>query len=118
MWIISIVSLSIIVALCVLGVYHAAFKDNLLQCVGMGFLCIALAGRIERIWGSEYIDFGEAAVHISLAFYAVGTALKVIVHHGRDRRWWLVLNVDRWLFKRQTAAGFFDDKPHHHQGRS
>ena len=113
MWTISIISLAIVTALCFFGVFHGAFKDNLLQCLGMAVVTVGACGRIWQLWLSNTSD-GLVVLYLGLAIYALGTLSKVLVYRGRERGWRMVLDVDHWLAERKTGAGAFDSKPHHH----
>ena len=114
MWSISIVSLCVVVAICALGLYHSAFKDNVLQCLGMSVIVLFCLGLINRIWEDAYADPSWAGALAGMALYAVGTLVKVTIHHGRERGWSLITDFDRRLLERRTAAGAFDSRPHHH----
>ena len=116
MWIISVVSLSVVAALCLLGVFHRSFQDNLLQCVGMGGLCVACCGRIHWIWTTEMTVPSWMLVHLCVAIYAVGTAHKVALKHGRASGWKWLARFDLWVLERQTQSSTFDSRPHHHWG--
>jgi len=113
MWAISMVSLSVVLVLCALGVFAGAFKDNFLQRVGMGVLAIAACGRLWQLWLSGVND-GIFVFYLGVAIYAAGTASKVVAYHGREHRWRFVMDMDRWLFNRKSSADEFDDRPHHH----
>ncbi len=113
MWTISMISLSVVVVVCAFGVYHEAFKDNVLQRLGMGVVVIAACGRIRELYIADVTD-GLFVLYLGFAIYATGTVLKVMIHRGRERGWRMVTDFDKWLFNRKTAAGDFDDKPHHH----
>ncbi len=114
MWIFSIVSLSLVIALCLMGIWHDAFKDNLLQCLGMACLIIACTGRVHWVWQAEYVDPSWMLVHVSMALYALGTAWKVVLRHGRGSGWRLIAGFDQWMMARKTCTDTFDDRPHHH----
>jgi len=113
MWVISMVALGTVIAVCLLGIYHRGFKDNVLQCLGMGAVIIGALGRISELWVSGVSD-GLVVVYAGVAVYCVGTMSKVIWHYGREVGWRAVRKIDNWLFERQTAAAAFDSKPHHH----
>jgi hypothetical protein len=113
MWIISLISLVIIVIVCTFGVFSEWFKDNVLQCFGLGAIVVAASGRIWQLWISDVTD-GLFFLYLGIAIYAIGTALKVVVHLGRERGWRMVMDFDRRLFARKTGSGDFDDRPHHH----
>lgn len=117
MWTLSVLSLVIVAALCAFGVFHRAYKDNLMQCIGMGLLFIASCSRVAWIWRTEITDPSWVILHISMAVYAIGTAQKVALWHGRENGWGWLRRLDRWMLSKQTDAGAFDDRPHHHSGR-
>lgn len=112
MWIVSFVSLSIVAVLCLVGVLHQGFKDNLLQCLGMSLLCVACFGRASSIWMTEITAGSWMLVHVGMALYALGTTQKVTLHNARDAgaRW--IARLDAWTWRRRTAHGEFDDQPH------
>ena len=113
MWIISLIALATIFVLCLFGCFHGAFKDNLLQRFAMVAIAIAVAGRVKELWIADVTD-GLVVLYVGIAVYALGTMSKVIVYRGRERGWRAVRDFDQWLFRRQSAAGEFDSKPHHH----
>ena len=92
MWMVSLVSLSLVAALCVVGVFHGAFRDTLLQRIGMAWLCIACCGRVRWVWLNQTTDPSWMMVHVGMAIYAVGTFSKVYFerhrlvtqHHGAE----------------------------------
>jgi hypothetical protein len=112
-WTTSLISLVVIIVLCFFGVFGGTFKDNVLQRVGMGVIVLAACGRVWQLWISDVTD-GLFVLYLGVAIYAVGTTSKVLVHHGRERGWRMVMDFDRWLWNRKTASGEFDDRPHHH----
>jgi hypothetical protein len=118
MWFVSVVSLCLVFVLCVLGTFHGAFKDNVLQRGGMMVLGIASAGRVVYLWHVQRtVDPAWTALHIGIAIFVFGTAQQVVIAHGRERGWRAIVRFDRWLWKRKTGPGEFDDRPHHHVRR-
>lgn len=113
MWTISLISLAVLFVLCFFGVFHGAFKDNVLQRIAMGAIALAVAGRMRELWISDVTD-GLGVLYTGIAVYALGTMSKVVVYRGRERGWRMVLDFDNWLAERKTATGAFDSKPHHH----
>jgi hypothetical protein len=82
----SIVALSWLALLCLLGVFHDAFEDNLLQRVGMAGLALWSVSRVwEKLqtWDTPAIHM---VLHVALALYATGTALKVARRHWAVKR--------------------------------
>lgn len=114
LWIVSIVALAIVVALCTVGTFHRMFQDNTWQRVGMALLVIGGVGRINWLWEFRSTEPSWTVVHVGVACYAIGTTYKVLILNGRERGWRLVVRFDRWLFHRKSQAGAFDSRPHHH----
>jgi len=112
-WTISLIALFTVVVLCVVGAFHSAFKDNLLQCLGMGVLALGFSGRISELLVTGIPD-GLVVSYSGIALFALGMMSKVIVYRGRERGWRAILDWDHWLRERKTASGAFDSKPHHH----
>lgn len=78
----SIVCLSIVAPLCIAGIFCPAYRDNWLQFAGLWLMAGWSVSRIEVIAGRGYTEPWNLALHAGLAFYAVGTAVKVIKHSG------------------------------------
>ena len=116
MWTVSIVSLVIIIVIVALGLYHGAYKDNLMQCLGMCGLLVFYIAQIHAIWLDTTVGAIWTGVHVSTASYAIGTLVKVTISHGRALGWKWITSFDRKLQARKTGAGVFDSKPHHHWG--
>lgn len=74
MWLVSIVSVAILVVLCAVGTFHAVYDDNLWQRIGMG--CIAVGYGSALIGGDDY----QALAHVGEACFAIGVAWKVWKH--------------------------------------
>lgn len=74
MWLVSMVSLGVLVTLCAIGTFHAWYDDNLWQRVGMG--CIVVGYGSSLIAGEEY----QPLAHVGEALFAVGVAWKVWQH--------------------------------------
>jgi hypothetical protein len=82
----SIICLSWLALLCLLGVFHDAFEDNLLQRIGMAMMAIWCVSRVwEKLhtWDTDTIHI---VLHVALAMYATGTALKVARRHWALKR--------------------------------
>ncbi len=75
--IISIVSLSLVAALCVVGVFHPRFDDTLGQRVGMSLIGIWCILRVQAKLTAFDTEPVHLILHVGLACYACGTALKV-----------------------------------------
>lgn len=91
MWIISAVSLTIVMVLCVVGVFipKRIYDDNLAQCIGMAgvfmFSWPRLAQLLERQEITSFVMpvLAQTAGHVGLALYALGTAYKAWKHRPR-----------------------------------
>lgn len=92
MWLISAASLSIVMALCVIGVFipRKFFDDNLGQCIGMaGVFMFCWPRLMQLIEHRELTSIAmpaeaQMAGHVGLALYAIGTAYKAWKHRPRD----------------------------------
>lgn len=88
MWIISAVSLTIVMALCVVGVFtpKRVFDDNLAQCIGMAGVFMFCYPRLVQILELRELTslvvpaLAQTAGHVGLALYALGTAYKAYKH--------------------------------------
>jgi hypothetical protein len=106
-----IVAASIVIACCVLGIYHRAFRDNLLQCAAMGVICLALMGRIVDVLDRGYVSSAGVLLVWGLAIYAAGTAQKIILQYGAAEGWPWLQRLQAW-HERATDHGAFDSRPH------
>lgn len=79
---VSIISLAVAGSLCVAGVFCHAYKDNWLQFAGLWGMAGWAFSRIEVIAERGYTEPWNLALHLGMAAYGVGTALKVL-HHSR-----------------------------------
>lgn len=79
MWdgIISIVALAVTGALCTWGVFSGAYDDTLLQRVGMSCLALWCWARLPIKLETLETEPVHLVLHVGLAVYAVGTALKL-----------------------------------------
>jgi hypothetical protein len=92
MWIISAVSLTLVMGLCVIGAFapRQYYAANLAQCIGMAgvfmFSWPRLALLIEHreITSIAMPVFAQVVGHTGLALYAVGTAYKAWRHRPRQ----------------------------------
>jgi Na+-translocating ferredoxin:NAD+ oxidoreductase RNF subunit RnfB len=91
MWIIAALSLTLVIALCVIGVFSPWFHDNLMQRVGMVAMVFGIMPRLSSILSTQQLDATlpqmEAAVcaYAGMALYACGTAYSAwtnIKHNG------------------------------------
>lgn len=111
----SVLSLSTIIALCIIGLIHKGYKDNLLQCIGIGGAFLFGISQVNAIWHSGVVDDPSVALlYLSVALFGIGTAIKVTIHHGRESGWEFIIMIDKAIAERKTAAGEFDSKPHQH----
>jgi len=72
----SIAALSVVAAICALGIFNRSYKDNWAQFVGMVCLCIWCVARVKRLLEVDHIDPQHLILHIGLMAYALGTAYK------------------------------------------
>lgn len=81
MWIVSLVSLVGVTALCVVGTFHRAYSDNILQRVGMAGIALSMLALIEHVWHTEFASPACAILSASLLVFALGVAQKVVRFH-------------------------------------
>lgn len=92
MWIISAVSLAIVMALCVVGVFipKRIYDDNLAQCIGMAGVFMFSWPRLAQLLEHRELTsiampaMAQTAGHVGLALYAMGTAYKAWKHRPRS----------------------------------
>ncbi len=118
MFFVSMASITITIAITLLGLLNFNFKDNLLQRVGLLFLLWGSTARAWRTYHTGMVDDIGILYHIGICVYGLGVVWKVTWFTGLERRWPLVVTLDSafddWRTKRRTAAADFDSKPHHH----
>lgn len=93
MWIISAVSLFIVIASCTLGVFlpDRIFADNLPQRIGLTGITFFCLPRFLQIVQSQALSGhcfpveAQLMGHVGMALYCVGTCWKVF-RHRRDRK--------------------------------
>lgn len=74
---IAVFMLATVVACCVVGVLSHCYRDNLLQCVGMGSLALWGCGEIVSVIHRGACSMGAMVLYIGLFLFAAGTSLKV-----------------------------------------
>ena len=73
---VSICALSIVAVLCLVGVFSSHFDDTLGQRVGMSLIAIWCIARVQTKMLDPDTEPVHLLLHIGLASYAIGTALK------------------------------------------
>lgn len=111
MWTISFLALTITAIICAVGLFHPSFNDNLFQCLGMIVLVIACLGRAESIWVAETTNPSWMLVHVGTALYALGTFIKVLIIHGKEKKWPLFTKWEQFVMFKKSESGAFDSKP-------
>ena len=78
--VVSLVCVCVAALVCIAGVFCPAYRDNWLQWAGLW--CMALWGfsRIEVIAERGYTEPWNMLLHIGMACYGIGTAVKVHRH--------------------------------------
>lgn len=72
----SVVCLTLIALLCVVGTLHPRYDDNLLQRCGMALLALACIGRAAEALASGAVSAQSMIMHVAVLLCAVGTAFK------------------------------------------
>lgn len=86
LWLLSCFCLVLTAAICIVGVFSSHFDDTLLQRLGMAILCFFCAGRAGTIWMARDVNPDWFGVHLGMAVFAVGTALKIYALCAKERR--------------------------------
>lgn len=73
----SAFSLSVLLAICVAGVFSPRFKDTWLQFFGLCGVTLWCAARLWDVLHGAPVSTQQLLAHVSLMLYAAGTALKV-----------------------------------------
>lgn len=95
MWIVSVISLFIVMVCCTLGVFapKRIYADNLLQRLGMTGIVFFCLPRFLQLLQMQTLTSvcmpAEAQVmgHVGMALYCIGTTTKVLLHHYRRGLW-------------------------------
>lgn len=82
----SLLALCVLAATCTLGVFHSSFRDNWAQFCGMVGLTLWAVGRIFRIAHGEPVSEWQLLAHVSMASFAVGTALNFLRYARAERK--------------------------------
>lgn len=81
------ISVAAILAVCVLGVLHPRYEDNLVQRAGMA---VAALGALAELWWQYHGHFKPDAADVvfagGVALFAIGTVLKKVLAPRRRRR--------------------------------
>ncbi len=78
MWLVSVICLSVVGLLCVVGTFHHRFDDNLGMRIGMGILGIGCAGRVVRLIETQSISPDALVMHVGMAMFALGLAWRYL----------------------------------------
>ena len=78
MWIVSLVSLVGVTALCVVGTFHKSYSDNVMQRVGMAGIAFSMLSLIEHVWKTQSASPACSILAVSLLVFACGVAQKVV----------------------------------------
>ena len=73
----SIACLAIVAVLCAVGAFSRAYPDNMLQRIGMSSMGVWCTAQAVDMIQSMHTDSVQLMLHIGLATFAVGTALRV-----------------------------------------
>ena len=76
MWMLSVFCLVVTALLCIIGALSHSYNENLVQLLGMAGLAIGCFARALAILHAQSTNNDWLIVHASMAFYAVGTAIR------------------------------------------
>ena len=102
-WILSATCLYLTSFLCVLGILDEDILDNVIERLGMGLLVLGCMGRAKYVTEHEMVDPTWLTVHVGMAVYAVGGALRIALRRLREHGNKTLLRLDAWLLARRTA---------------
>ncbi len=75
---ITLALLTFVAAVCVCGIFAAAYRDGLLQRVGMSAVLLWAVSQASCIWEHGRVDGDVLVLSIGLAAFAGGTLRKVV----------------------------------------
>jgi len=82
----AILCATVVIVLCILGLWSSKFRDNWLQHVGLALL---LVGAVAVLWHAAQTDRSnvrELLLLFGLALYGAGTGLKTWLLNGKASR--------------------------------
>ncbi len=71
---ISLISLSVVAGLCILGVFHEHFRKNPFLVTGLALLSIGCIARLEGIAERGTVSNDAWLIHVGLALLAIGAS--------------------------------------------
>ncbi len=75
---VSLICLSIVAVLCLIGALHPAYDDNLLQRIGMGCICLSSIALMEHVYRYGGASSACSLMAIGMLMFALGVVLKVL----------------------------------------
>ena len=76
LWHVSVIALSLVFVLCVVGTFHPKYIDNLGQRAGMFILALGCASRVQGIWETKYVANDWWMIHVGIAVFGISTAYR------------------------------------------
>ena len=101
----SVLSLGVVFAVCLIGVRSRVFKDSLSQRLGLGVVSFGIVAEVSHILREDIADPYRAVLYVGLALYACATVLKwyrMWIRHGRPQH----------AFRRSTDFVPDESQPH------
>jgi hypothetical protein len=83
----GILILTALLALCLLGLWHDKYNDNLLHCIGMSIVALWAVAAIARVVSIRYVAADDLFLWIGILCFGSGTAVRT------------------WLYKRKRNRG-------------
>ena len=103
MWMISATCLYLVAFFCVVGILDEDIFDNLIERIGMGVLVLGCMGRAKYVSEHQFVDPTWLTVHLGMAIYASGGAVRIAVRRLRQHGNSTMLRIDAWLLERRLA---------------
>jgi hypothetical protein len=84
--VVSVVALSVVAALSTVAIFCRNYHENWLQFLGLVGIALWAAARVSQLVDmmSTRLPAQGMILHVSMALFAVGTAMKVWAHRPRD----------------------------------
>lgn len=76
----SLILLAILITLCVIGLVHPLFNDNLGQCIGMVVILLWAVVMVDRILTVKYAALEPMLLCTGIIFYGLGVSVRTYLY--------------------------------------
>lgn len=81
----SMLLLLAVITMCLTGLYHANFDDNLGQCAGMAVVTVWAVAALVRAASYRYVGPDDAFVCIGMLAYGAGSGVRTWLYTRKKR---------------------------------